>query len=93
MEFPVDKKGMISVLAFFSWFLGSCPKLSEPLALLRDLVKKNVRWKPMEQHLLAFSEAKWRLLNEETGILRNATESLEDSIIIWTDASQSTWLV
>ena len=87
LQFPETKPGLISALAFFSWFLSCNPKLSDALGPLRDLAKDKVRFIPTQLHRDAFDKAKTRLLDPNLGRLRSPSSRLEDDIIVATDSS------
>ena len=87
LQFPTNKTELISTLAFISWFLGANLKLSDALGPLRDLAKKNVRFKPTQLHQDAFEAAKSRLLDPALGRLRSPSPRVEDQLIVATDSS------
>ena len=89
LPFPDTKKKLISALAFFQYFNRLCPRLSELSAPLRRLAKDGVRFKPTEVHKKAFQEVKDHLLDEKLNVLRMPSANLEDTIVIFTDASAS----
>ena len=89
LEFPSDKKGMISALAFFSYFLGVSPKLSEYLAPLRRFGELNTRFTPTEKDREVFEMAKTHLLDPCVGALRFPSAKAEDRVFLFTDASKA----
>ena len=50
LKFPETKAEMVSALAFFSWFLGNNPRLSDAMGPLRDLAKPKAKFKPLQLH-------------------------------------------
>ena len=87
LRFPEDKAQLVSALAFFSWFLGNNPRLSDALGPLRDLAKPKIKFRPTQLHRDAFEAAKERLLDPALGRLRAPSSRLEDELILATDSS------
>ena len=91
LTFPCDKKELISRLAFFNFFNHACPRLSELLAPLRRLAKKNVRFKTTESDRESFEQAKKYLLHPELGAIRTPSADLNHPVCIFTDASATAY--
>ena len=89
IQFPKDKKGLISILAFFQYFNRVCPRLSEYTAPLRRLALPSVRFKPEAVHIEAFEKAKKHLLDSKVTAVRSPSPNLDDLIYVFTDASSS----
>ena len=87
LEFPKDKKALESHLAFFNYFNPVAPRLSELCAPLRELIKKNVRFTPTERHHESFEAAKTHLLTSPA--IRNVSQDLLDTVVIFTDSSRT----
>ena len=58
LSFPVDKKDLVSKLAFFAYFQRLAPKLSEFLAPLRRLAISKIHFKPTEEQKYALRKLK-----------------------------------
>ena len=89
IKFPTDKKGLVSVLAFFQYFNKVCPRLSEYTASLRRLALPSVRFKPEQHHRDDFEKAKQHLLDNRVTAIRAPSSKLDDLIYCFTDASTS----
>ena len=87
LTFPEDKKDLISKLAFFQWFIRLAPRLAEFTAPLRELAKPSVRFVPTDEHRKAFNDAISHLLDENVASVRMPSPDIEDTLVIWTDAS------
>ena len=87
MTFPETKKECVSKVAFFSYFISTCPRLSELMAPLRRLAKPRSRFTPTDDDRRAFEKIKEYLLSPEVGVLRTPSLNHSDTTIIMTDAS------
>ena len=87
LQMPVDKKSLISSLAFMMYFNKLAPRLSELTAPLRRLAVSKVRFKPEKEHFEAFEAAKKHLLDERVNAIRMPSQDPADLIVLWTDAS------
>ena len=87
LSFPVDKKDLVSKLAFFAYFQRLAPKLSEFLAPLRRLAISKIHFKPTEEHKICFEKAKEHLLDPAVNAIRSPSSSLENDIVLFCDAS------
>ena len=91
LPFPTNKKELVSRLAFFNFFNHTCPRLSEILAPLRRMTKKNVRFKDTTEHRTAFQEAKDLLLHPELGAIRTPSTDINHPVCVFTDASAQSY--
>ena len=89
MEFPTTKKEALSKSAFFAYFIGVAPRLSELMTSLRRLAHPKVRFKPTQADRDKFEELKSYLLNERVGVLRTACQDPKTLTIIFCDASST----
>ena len=89
MTFPETKKECVSKVAFFSYFLGTCPRLSELMAPLRRLAKPKVKFSPTDDDRRAFERIKEYLLAPEVGVIRTPSLDPSDTTIVMCDASQN----
>ena len=87
MQFPETKKEALSKAAFFAYFIGVAPRLSELMAPLRRLAHPKVRFKPTNEDREKFEELKNYLLDERVGALRTASPDPKTLTIIFCDAS------
>ena len=89
MAFPTTKKEAVSKAAFFAYFLPVAPRLSEYLAPLRKLAQPKTRFKPTEADKDSFQRLKEYLLDPAIGAIRVPSNRQTDTLIVWTDASNS----
>ena len=87
MQFPTTKKEALSKAAFFAYFMGVAPRLSELMAPLRRLAHPKVRFKPTQEDKDKFEEMKDYLLDERVGAMRTASPDPKTLTIIFCDAS------
>ena len=89
LEFPKDKKGMISQLAFFNFFNPVAPRLSEICGPLRDLAMPKTHFKPKQSDIDSHTAAKEHLLDEQIGAVRMPSSAVEDTVVLFTDSSRT----
>ena len=87
LEFPTDKKDLISKLAFLAYFMRIAPRLSELTAPLRELALPHIQFWPTELHERKFKEAIAHLLDDKVCALRMPSFDPEDLMVVFTDAS------
>ena len=90
LEFPQTKKQLVSVLAFFSYFLGLSPRLAELIAPLRKYAVSHVRYAPTTDLRDVFERAKSYLLSPDVGAIRTPSADLDDDLYLFTDSSSTT---